>query len=93
MEKLHTQEFFPDSEWPNHYNLECSDKRHYKEGTLWKLQCNEEDFYWSLKEVGDVLKPQERIYLQRKFIALFKKSPNSLLLKDIASKAGASYEL
>ena len=48
------------------FNLLCLGKRHCKEGTLWKLQGDEEDYYWSLKEVGDGLKPQERIYLQGK---------------------------
>ena len=79
-------------EWPDHYNLECLGKRHCKEGSLWKLQGNEEDYYWSLKEVGDGLKPQERIYFQGKIIAHFKKSPHSIPLSEIATKIDTSYE-
>ena len=82
----------PKSEWPDHYNLECLGKRHCKEGTLWKLQGNEEDYYWSLKEVGDGLKPQQRIYLQGKINAHFKKSPQAIPLSEIASKIGTSNE-
>ena len=82
----------PKSEWPDHYNLECLGKRHCKEGDQWKLQGNEEDYYWSLKEVGDGLKPQERIYLQGKINAHFKKSPQAIPLSEIAAKIGTSNE-
>ena len=44
------------------------------------------------KKVGDGLKPQERIYLQGKIIAHFKKSPQSIPLSEIATKIGTSYE-
>ena len=82
----------PKPGWDEHYNLLCLGKRHCKEGTLWKLQGNEEDFYWSLKEVGDGLKPQEKLSLEAKITIYFKKFPESLSLTDIASKVGTSYE-
>ena len=72
--------------------MECLGKRHCKEGDQWKLQGNEEDYSWSLKEVGDGLKPQQRIYLQEKIIAHFKKSPQSIPLSEIATKIGTSNE-
>ena len=81
----------PKPEWNEHYNLLCLGKRHCNEGTLWKLEGNAEDFYWSLKEVGDGLKPQQRIYLQGQIIAHFKKSPQSIPLSEIATKIGTSY--
>ena len=59
---------------------------------MWKLQGNEEDYYWSLKEVGDGLNPQERIYFQGKIIAHFKKSPHSIPLSEITTKIGTSYK-
>ena len=67
-------------------------ERPCKEGTLWKLQGDEEDFYWSLKEVGEGLKPQEKLSLQEKIIAYFKKSPQAISLSKIATKIGTSYE-
>ena len=82
----------PKPEWNEHYNLLCLGKRHCTEGTLWKLEGNAEDFYWSLKEVGDGLKPQERLTLEAMIIAFFKQFPEPLPLAEIASKIGTSYE-
>ena len=82
----------PKPEWNKHYNLLCLGKRHCTEGTLWKLEGNDEDFYWSLKEVGDGLKPQERLTLEAKISAFFKQFPEPLPLAEIASKIGTSYE-
>lgn len=82
----------PKPEWEEHYNLLCLGKRHCKEGTLWKLQGNEEDFYWSLKEVGDGLKPQEKLSLEEKISIYFEKFPESISLSEIAEKVGTSYE-
>ena len=80
------------TEWEEHYNLLCLGKRHCKEGTLWKLQGNEEDFYWSQKEVGDGLKPQEKLSLEEKISIYFEKFPESISLSEIAEKVGTSYE-
>ena len=82
----------PKAEWNEHYNLLCLGKRHCKEGMLWKLQGNEEDFYWSLKETGDGLKPQEKLSLEDKINIHFAKFPELLSLPDIAAKVGTSYE-
>ena len=82
----------PKPEWEEHYNLLCLGKRHCKEGTLWKLQGNEEDFYWSLKEVGDGLKPQEKLSLEEKIIAYFANSSQPISITEIANKVMTSYE-
>ena len=79
-------------EWDDHYNLLCLGKRHCKEGILLKLQGNEEDFYWSLKEVGSGLKPQERLSLEDKITTLFIQFPDPLPIDEIAIKIGTSYE-
>jgi len=79
-------------EWPEHYNLICLGKRHCKDGILWKLEGNEEDFYWSLNEVGHGLKPQEKLSLEAKIHNHFDQSPEPLTLSDIASRLGTSYE-
>ena len=57
-----------------------------------KLQGNEEDYYWSLKETGDGQKPQEKLSLEAKITIYFKKFPESLSLTDIASKVETPYE-
>ena len=59
---------------------------------LWKLQRDEEDFYWSLKEVGDGLKPQERLTLAKKITTYFKQYPEPLAKTEIANKVMNSYE-
>ena len=82
----------PKPEWPEHYNLICLGKRHCKNGILWKLEGNEEDFYWSLNEVGHGLKPQEKLFLEAKINNHFDKFPEPLTLSDIASRLGTSYE-
>ena len=82
----------PRPEWEEHYNLLCLGKRHCKEGTLWKLQGNEEDFYWSLKEVGRGLKPQEKLSLESKINIHFNQFPVPLSLTDIAEIVSKSYE-
>ena len=82
----------PKPEWPEHYNLSCLGKRHCKDGTLWKLEGNEEDFYWSLNEVDHGLKPQEKLFLESKINNHFDQFPEPLPLSDIASRLGTSYE-
>ena len=82
----------PKPGWDEHYNLLCLGKRHCKEGTLWKLQGNEEDFFWSLKEVGDGLKPQEKLSIEAKINNHFSSFPEPLSFADIAAKTGTSYE-
>ena len=82
----------PKPEWEEHYNLLYLGKRHCKEGTLWKLQGNEEDFYWSLQGTDDGLKPQEKLSLESKISIYFQKFPEPLSLTDIAAKVGTSYE-
>ena len=82
----------PKPEWEEHYNLLCLGKRHCKEGTLWKLQGNEEDFYWSLKEVGDGLKPQEKLSLEEKIISYFANSSQPISITEIAKSVMTSYE-
>ena len=79
-------------QWPDQYNLSCLGKRNCKEGTLLKLQGNIEDFYWSLKEVGNGLKPQERLSLEDKITSLFIQFPEPLPIDEIAIKIGTSYE-
>ena len=79
-------------EWDDHYNLLCLGKRHCKEGILLKLQGNEEDFYWSFKEVGNGLMPQEKIYIEEKISNHFLQSPEPLSLDDIAKRLNTSYE-
>ena len=59
---------------------------------MWKLEGNEEDFYWSLNEVGHGLKPQEKLFLEAKINNHFDKFPEPLTLSDIASRLGTSYE-
>ncbi len=49
-------------------------------------------FYWSLKEVGDGLKPQEKLSLEEKISIYFEKFPESISLSEIAEKVGTSYE-
>ena len=82
----------PKPEWEEHYNLLCLGKRNCKDGTLWKLQGNEEDFYWSLKEVGHGLKPQEKLSLEGKIIAYFEDSSQPISIDQIAKKVMTSYE-
>ena len=82
----------PKPEWPEQYHLLCLGKRHCKEGTLWKLQGNEEDFYWSLKEVGDGLKQQEKLSLEEKIITYFAESSQPISIAEIANKVMTSYE-
>jgi len=82
----------PKPEWKEHYNLLCLGKRHCTEGSLWKLEGNAEDFYWSLKEVGDGLKPQERFTLVKKITTYFKQYPEPLSITEIANKVTTSYE-
>ncbi len=82
----------PKPEWTDHYNLICLGKRHSTEGTLFKLQGDLEDFFWSLKDVGDGLKPQDKFSLEKKITAYFKQSPKPLPLVEISSKVGTSDE-
>ena len=82
----------PKPEWSEHYNLLCLGKRNCTEGTLWKLEGNAENFYWSLREVGDGLKPQERLSIEAKITAYFEQSSERLPLDEIAAKIGTSYE-
>ena len=82
----------PKPQWPEQYHLLCLGKRHCKEGTLWKLQGDEEDFYWSLKEVGDGLKPQEKLSLEEKIIAYFANSSQPISITEIAKNVMTSYE-
>ena len=82
----------PDPDWPDHFNLICLGKRHCREGNLWKLQGNLEDFHWSLLGVGDGLMPQERLTLEEKIKALFQQFPEPLLIVDIAKKIMTSEE-
>ena len=82
----------PNSQWTDHFNLICLGKRHCREGNLWKLQGNHEDFHWSLLHVGDGLMPQERLTLEGKIKALFQQSPAPLSIVDIAKKIMTSEE-
>ena len=82
----------PKPEWPEHYNLICLGKRNLKEGTLLKLQGNEEDYHWSLIDVGKGPKPQEKLSLQKKIEDCLVNASKPLPLSDIAERVGTSYE-
>ena len=78
-------------QFDEHYVLKCLGKRNCKQGTVWNLQGNEEDYSWALHSVGDEsLLPTIRIDYKQQILKLIYESNEWFTGKDLADVLGCN---
>lgn len=83
----------PEPRWADHYNLACLGKRNCKEGQVWFLQGNEEDFYWEIKETADQLLPIQKKELVDRIQEFLAESSEEFSIEEIATSVDTKYEV
>jgi hypothetical protein len=78
-------------EFEDHFVLKCLGKRNCKQGTIWNLQGNEEDYSWTLHSVGaESLLPTVRIGYKQQILKLIYESNEWFTSKDFAGVLGCN---
>jgi len=83
------------SDYPDHFVLECLGKRNSQLGTAWNLEGSQEDFSWVLKSVVDPndLLPEKRRELKARIVQLLTDAASGLTAQEIAAELGCNAEV